>query len=143
MNLSKQVFYTIVAIFSFLTACKKDGVSTVPLNEQLSSSATPVTAPGTFISANNYTVTGTARVYRQDNKLVLSLDNFNSSSGPDLRVYLSKETTPVNFISLGKLKSVTGNQLYEIPGATDLNAFNNVIIHCQQFNRVFGYTTLK
>lgn len=143
MKINTQIFYVLVAALTFLSACTKDDISTTQLNEQLGSSATPVTAVGNFTSANNYTVTGTARIYRQDNKLILSLENFNSTSGPDLRVYLSKEIQPVNFISLGKLKSLSGNQLYDIPASTDLNVFSNVIIHCQQFNRVFGYTTLK
>lgn len=140
---TKHFLYIIVAAVTFLSACTKNDISNTQLDEQVGNSAVPVTAAGSFTSANGYSVTGMARIYRKDNRLILALENFNSSSGPDLRVYLAKETQPVNFVSLGKLKSVSGNQLYDIPASADITVFNNVLIHCQQFNRVFGYTTVK
>ena len=53
------------------------------------------------------------------------------------------ERLPVNFIDLGKLRSTAGNQLYEIKGAPDLSVYQCVLIHCQQYNHLFGSAELK
>ena len=141
--MKKLIHFLWVILWVVLSSCTKNATSSDQLNEQVGSSATPVTPAMAFTSANSYTVTGNVRVYQKDGKLVLALENFNSSNGPDLRVYLSKEMQPVNFIELGRLKSVQGNQLYYIPGTTDFGNYKFAVIHCQQFNRVFGYATIK
>ncbi|MBL0884267.1 MAG: DM13 domain-containing protein [Chitinophagaceae bacterium] len=140
----KKHFYFLGIVFLFvLNGCTKTGSSSEPINEMIGNSGTPVTSAMAFTSANSYTVTGNVRVYQKDGKLILALENFKSSNGPDLRVYLSKEMQPVNFIELGRLKSVQGNQLYDIPGNPDFNTYKFAIIHCQQFNRVFGFASIK
>lgn len=141
--MKKLIHFLWVILWVVLSSCTKNATSSDQLNEQVGSSATPVTPAMAFTSANSYTVTGNVRVYQKDGKLVLALENFNSSNGPDLRVYLSKEMQPVNFIELGRLKSVQGNQLYDIPATTDFGNYKFAVIHCQQFNRVFGYATIK
>lgn len=141
--MKKLIHFLWVILWVVLSSCTKNATSSDQLNEQVGSSATPVTSAMAFTSANLYTVTGNVRVYQKDGKLVLALENFNSSNGPDLRVYLSKEMQPVNFIELGRLKSVQGNQLYDIPGTPDFGNYKFAVIHCQQFNRVFGYATIK
>lgn len=140
----KKYFYFLgIFLVLLFSSCTKSGTSSEQINEQIGTSATPVTAAMAFASANGYTVTGNVRVYQKDGKLILALENFKSSNGPDLRVYLSKESQPVNFIELGKLKSVSGNQLYDISGTPDFNVYKFAIIHCQQFNRVFGFASVK
>jgi len=141
--MKKHIHLLWVILLVGLSSCTKTATSSDQLNEQVGSSATPVTSAMAFTSANSYTVTGNVRVYQKDGKLILALENFNSTNGPDLRVYLSKEMQPVNFIELGRLKSVQGNQLYDIPGTPDFGMYKFAVIHCQQFNRVFGYATIK
>ncbi len=141
--MKKHIHFLGVILWVVLSSCTKDATSSDQINEQVGSSATPVTSAMAFTSANSYTVTGNVRVYQKDGKLILALENFNSTNGPDLRVYISKEMQPVNFIELGRLKSVQGNQLYDIPGTPDFDIYKFAVIHCQQFNRVFGYATIK
>ncbi|MBW0164402.1 MAG: DM13 domain-containing protein [Sediminibacterium sp. Gen4] len=141
--MKKHIYLIAVIVVALFYSCTKSATSSDPLNEQVGSAATPVTSAMAFTSANSYTVTGNVRVYQKDGKLVLALENFKSTNGPDLRVYISKEMQPVNFIELGRLKSVQGNQLYDIPGNPDFNTYKFAVIHCQQFNRVFGFATIK
>lgn len=132
-----------IAFATLLIGCSKNGTAPVVLDEQVGNSGTPVTAASAFMSTSGQSVTGNARVYMKDNKLVLALENFSTTNGPDLHVYLSKEMYPVNFIDLGRLRATSGNQIYDIPGTPDLSNFKYVLIHCQQFNHLFGYTILK
>ena len=141
--MKKHIYFIGLIFLLVLNGCTKSGSSSEPINEMIGNSGTPVTSAMAFTSSNGYTVTGNVRIYQRDAKLILALENFKSTNGPDLRVYLSKEMQPVNFIELGRLKSVQGNQLYDIPGNPDLNVYKFAIIHCQQFNRVFGFATIK
>ena len=69
--------------------------------------------------------------------------NMDITNGPDLHVYVSKEKLPVNFIDLGKLKSIKGNQVYTIPGMPDFTAYKYALVHCQQYNHLFGSALLQ
>ncbi|HNF43870.1 MAG TPA: DM13 domain-containing protein, partial [Ferruginibacter sp.] len=66
-----------------------------------------------------------------------------SSNGPDLRVYLSREMLPVDFIDLGALKATGGNQVYEIPGTPDLSQYKYALVHCRRYNHLFGWALLQ
>lgn len=134
----------LMVVALLVTACTKNGTSTTVLNERVDTMiAMAITQPGIFMSTSGHSVKGTARVYQKDNQFFLSLENFSSTNGPDLHVYLSKEMLPQNFIDLGKLKSTTGNQVYDVPGMPNLNLYKYALIHCQQYNHLFGYTTIR
>ncbi len=137
---------TILSILGLLfTACNKNaGSSTNAINERVDTAAMIAknTAPGMFIS-NGQNVNGLAKVYSKDGKFTLALENFSTNNGPDLHVYLSKEIQPVNFIDLGKLKATSGNQIYEITGTPDFLQFKYALIHCQQYNHLFGSAELS
>ena len=98
---------------------------------------------GDFSNGPYGSVTGSAKIYLQQGKYVLALENIAISNGPDLHVYLSKEIQPINFIDLGKLKSTNGNQLYEVKNEPDFTSYKYALIHCQQYNHLFGSAELK
>ena len=73
-----------------------------------------------------------------DGSKILRLENFRSTNGPDLHVYLSTDKTASDFKDLGRLKGNIGNQNYQIPDDTDLSKYNNVLIWCKVFSVLFG-----
>jgi hypothetical protein len=114
------------------------------INETLNSDTTAVLKySGDFISGPYGTVTGSAKVYLKQGSYTVALENFNSSNGPDLKVYISREEMPVNFIRLDALRSVNGNQLYAVPGNPDFTVYKYVLIHCEQYNHLFGSALLQ
>jgi hypothetical protein len=90
-----------------------------------------------------HTVSGTAAIYSSAGKKVILLDPFSSQNGPDLRVYLSKDANASSYISMGKLKSTTGKQSYEVPGNPDVADYKYIMIWCEQFTVVFGRAELQ
>ena len=74
---------------------------------------------------------------------MLQLENVSISNGPDLHVYISKEVIPVNYIDLGRLQSISGNQVYQIPGDPDFTKYKYALIHCQRYNHLFGSAELR
>lgn len=89
------------------------------------------------------TVSGQARIYLKNGKYILALENFVTSNGPDLKVYLSKDKGPIEFIKLSDLKSTNGNQLYDIPAMPDFIEYKYALIHCERYNHLFGSALLQ
>jgi hypothetical protein len=85
---------------------------------------------------------GTAKVIAMDGRNVLRLEDFRSTNGPDLYVYLSTDKDASEYVSLGRLKANSGNQNYEIPDGADLSKYNTVLVWCQQFSVLFGSAKL-
>lgn len=99
---------------------------------------------GTFKSANNYTVNGTVLVIEENDRKYLVFQNFKSSSGPDLKVYISKESRPADHVSLGALKAVSGNFSYDIPDTISfIGGGTFVLVYCERYSRLFGYGELQ
>jgi hypothetical protein len=94
---------------------------------------------------------GTATIFQvAEGKRVLRLTNFETSNGPDVRVFLvaapdaSDNDTVKNagYIELGKLKGNVGDQNYDVPAGTDLNKYRAVTIWCNRFSVNFGTAPL-
>jgi hypothetical protein len=92
-------------------------------------------ARGAFRSGE-HTTRGTARVIRlPDGRRVLTLTDFTTSPGPDLRVRIGEA-------DLGALKGNRGDQQYALP--RDLQARNETVrIWCRAFSALFGSAQLK
>jgi len=139
--MNRSIIPFLLALFS-LISCVKENTPTIPLNDNVDTTAN-LKYSGTFMNGPYGRVSGMASIYRQNDSLILSLMNVSISNGPDLHVYLSKEVQPVNFIDLGKLQSTNGNQLYIISGMPDFTQYKYALIHCKQFNHLFGSAELQ
>ena len=73
---------------------------------------------------------------------VLTLTGFETSPGPDLRVYLSTDRDASDSEDLGGLKGNVGDQQYEIPAGLDLATHSTVVIWCRAFSVEFGSAEL-
>lgn len=116
----------------------EDTTPTAPVNDAFDETKATLLREGTWTGSGSYAVSGVAQIYDDNGKKILLLNNFSSSNGPDLRVYLSTTTGATSFVNLGKLKSTSGKQTYAIPDATDIAQFKFALIWCQQFSALFG-----
>ena len=139
--MKKIYLFAVLSLFIFGSyACKK--TSTDTLNQVVAATAV-LKFQGALSGAGSYTVSGQAKIFLENGRYSLALENFSSSNGPDLKVYLSQGATPTNFIKLGDLKSTNGNQVYDIAGSPDFTKYTHALIHCERFNAVFGRAELK
>jgi len=140
--------------------CKRFGVNfgTAPLMDgamagemPAATGAMPVTlGMGRFHTVAHETK-GVATIYEQPNgERVLRLTEFETSNGPDVRVYLIASTdamdnetvTRAGFIELGKLKGNVGDQNYTVPADVELSKYQAVTIWCKRFGVNFGTAAL-
>lgn len=103
-----------------------------------------MTYSGNFVGVgdNIHDAYGSVSVIPMNDANLLRLENFHSTNGPDLHVYLSTDKHATDFIDLGNLKANNGNQNYEIPHGTDLSKYYTVLIWCKQFSVLFGSAEL-
>jgi hypothetical protein len=103
-------------------------------------------AMGKFIGVNDgiHNAEGLAKVIPlNDASMILRLENFRATNGPDLYVYLASDSTASDFVNLGRLKGNIGNQNYDIPEGTDFSRYDSVLIWCQAFSVLFGSAKLE
>ncbi|HSD04393.1 MAG TPA: DM13 domain-containing protein [Nitrosopumilaceae archaeon] len=100
---------------------------------------------GTFVGVDAvHDAKGMAKIITlDDGSDVLRLEDFRSTNGPDLYVYLATDETASDFVNLGRLKANIGNQNYNIPEGTDLSKYDSVLVWCKQFSVLFGKAELS
>ncbi len=100
---------------------------------------------GTFVDGEkNYQTSGNIKTVPADDALYLRFEDFQTTNGPDLFVYLvepGKETA--DGIRLGTLKGNQGDQNYVLPKDVDLTKYSRVVIWCRAFDADFGTGDLK
>ena len=77
-------------------------------------------------------------------------DDFSTTPGPDLFIYLSTAADPTDgktikanaFVDAGKLNSPKGGQKFSLPANFETRKFKSVAIWCKQFGILFGAAAL-
>ena len=119
------------------------------VNEEMTTigEETPTTAyAGMYMGVNDgiHNAEGQAKVIKLgDGSNFLRLEDFRSTNGPDLYVYLSTDKGNSDFVNLGRLKGNIGDQNYKIPEGTDLSKYDTALIWCQAFSVLFGSAELR
>ena len=101
---------------------------------------------GDFMGVNDgiHNAEGKAKILTlSDGSQIIRLEDFRSTNGPDVHLYLSTDKPASDFIDLGRLKANNGNQNYQIPVNTDYNKYKYVLIWCQPFSVLFGSAQLS
>jgi Electron transfer DM13 len=115
-------------------------------HQQQGNSASVNIRTGSFIGAGDgfHNAEGLAKIIPLGNEsTILRLENFKSTNGPNVHVYLSTDKTASNFIDLGRLKANNGNQNYYIANGTDFAKYHTVLIWCKDFSVLFGSAELS
>jgi hypothetical protein len=110
-----------------------------------------VLVEGEFISLEHDTTGRAVVLGTEEGTRFLRFEDFETSNGPDLLVYLSsKEPAGTDdwhgydqdFVDLGPLKGNVGDQNYEIPGDVDMDRYSTAVVWCRRFEVGFAAATL-
>jgi hypothetical protein len=138
-----KIIMCFLIVGSFFACSKKQSQETPTQNDTVINPTAVLKYQGNFAATSGIVVSGGVKIYQQGNTYIAQLNPFNITSGPDLKVYLSKAATPSEFINLGALKSNTGEQNYAIPANVDFAQYKYMLIHCQQYNHLFAVTNFN
>lgn len=123
----------------------------LPQATTLASESAPAALLSGSFHSNAHETRGTATVYRLgDGTRVLRLTDFETSNGPDVRVYLvaaadvneNDTVKQAGFVDLGAMKGNIGDQNYDVPADVDLAEYRSVTIWCRRFSVNFGTAPL-
>ena len=141
-------------VTSSATAATSQSASKSPTATPSPTATAPlVLAQGSFISHEHQT-TGTATIIElADGSRILRLENLDTSTGPQVEVWLSDQ--PViegrdgwfvfkdgKHVNLGDIKANQGNQNYRIPDSVNLDDYSAVSLWCARFFVSFGAAEL-
>ena len=94
---------------------------------------------------------GTWTIYQEGDRTFVKLSaDFRTRNAPDLKIFLSPtEAKKANgrnatngSVLIAPLTSNAGEQVYEIPQSVDLASFKSILIHCQQFSKLWSAADL-
>ena len=127
----------------FIDKRVNEDIIIVPDASKDQDAAVTLLSQGSFVGADSlHQVKGTAKVVEKEGKRYVVLENFESTNGPDLKVYLAADAKATEFVSLGALKGNIGNQQYEFSKEVDLEKYKYVLIWCRAFSVLFGSAEL-
>jgi hypothetical protein len=118
--------------------------------------AAPLAAGEVVKSGSSWTkkaekINGGFEIARVGDALVVRLGHdFKTDKGPDLKVVLSPHTPKAasgdNALSgglkLGLLRSNKGYSEYRAPAGADLSSYRSLLIHCEQYSKLWGGAAL-
>lgn len=123
--------------------------------ESTNSEMTDTAADGTLHTGawtkKSFKSAGTWEIYSEDGKSFVKLSaDFRTRNAPDLKIFLSplaaSETTGKNAtdgaVLIAPLSSNSGEQVYEIPAGVDLASFKSILIHCEQYSKLWSAADL-
>ena len=130
---------------TMMKASKESNSSAEPM-----SPAAVALARGSFAGADSFHQgEGTVTVYRVGAELILRLEPFRVTNGPDLHVILTKHARPrsreevaAGYVEVAKLKGNLGSQNYTLPAGVRLEEYKAVVIYCKPFHVVFASAEL-
>lgn len=112
--------------------------------ENPNSNLSSIISQNTFFGADSFhQVNGDLVVLSSADVTYLRFENFESTNGPDLKVYLSNDLEAKDYVSFGDLKGNIGDQNYEIPENINLEDYKYVLIWCERFSVLFGHADLN
>ena len=119
--------------------------------------APPLLAQGKTLASGQWTkkgfdIEGSWSIVEDGGRRFVVLDDaFRTKSAPDLKIFLSSR--PAQEISsldatrgavrVGPLASNKGAQRLEIPAGVDLGSHPTLVLHCEQYSKLWGVATIR
>lgn len=104
--------------------------------------AGPTTLSMAEFKPQAHEVAGKALLVQVGDKKIIRFEDFDSTNGPDLRIYLSAGLNNKDYVDLGAIKATKGNINYVLPAGTDTAKYNKVLVWCRAFSVLFSYAEL-
>lgn len=140
--MAKQALQINARLFGFILLY----VSSIFLVINSSSSDASMDQAGSW-TQKKYSIKGDWNITTSDNQTVIRFgDKFKTKKGPDLKVFLSPKSIGTvtgknaadDAVLIAVLKSNKGAQEYVLPEGVDINDFESLLIHCEQYSVLWG-----
>lgn len=134
--------YLLVLLVFLTLSCEKEGELTHVRDNSVINQGAVLKYKGSFTPTSGINASGTVNVYLDNGIYKVEIENATISSGPDLKVYLSKSDTPNQFVNLGNFAG-NGTSVYIVPSKTEIVNYSYILIHCQQYDHLYAVAKLN
>lgn len=135
----KKLFCIALALLAL--SCEKEGELTKAGKTVVVNNGSVLVFTGNLAPTSGISATGKIKLFDDKGSYKLRLEDVSITSGPDLKVYLSKTDTPTTFVNLGNFTG-NGTSTYAIPNGLSFSEYQYVLIHCQQHNHLYATAKL-
>ena len=99
----------------------------------------------------SFKAAGEWTIYSENGKTYVKLSSdFRTRNAPDLKIFLSpraaSQTNGKNAtdgsVLISQLSSNSGEQVYEIPASVNLADYRSILIHCEQYSKLWSAANL-
>ena len=88
---------------------------------------------------------------RADGNYLVISDDFKTRSAPDLKFFLSKNSFDAingknatdGAVLISQLSSSKGGQSYKIPSNINVEDYQSLVLHCEQYSKLWASTPIK
>lgn len=100
----------------------------------------------------SFKVSGEWTIYTENGATYVKLSSdFRTRNAPDLKIFLSPlsaaeangRNATDGSVLIAPLTSNRGEQVYEIPASVDLSDYQSILIHCEQFSKLWSAADLS
>ncbi len=128
----------ILGLVFLLAGCKSNTLKELTEEFEISSSSNVLST--TNLVDGTHPTRGTAKMLQTESGVKLVFENFFTTNGPDLRVYLTKTNQRTSdFIEIGPLKALSGTFSYDVPSTINIAEYSHVQVYCVRFPQVTGW----
>jgi hypothetical protein len=97
---------------------------------------------GSFVS-NGHPTSGSVKITERDGVRTLVFENFSTTTGPELKVYIANDRNNNSFYDLGPLTALSGTFNYPVDKEINLKEYKFVLIWCKKYQVLIGNAELK
>lgn len=117
---------------------------TKEVHDEVPESAAMSSGTAKVVDTPAHPASGDVRLIEEaDGTRYVRYENYTTLNGPDLFVYLSKDTEASDVINLGRVRGTEGNISYRIPDGVNLAEYPYVLTWCRAFGVLFNYADLS
>ena len=97
-----------------------------------------------------HSVSGTWKIVENDGKRKLVVSGLKTKRGPDLKLFLSPQTSGAvtgktatkGAHQVAALKTANGSSEYPLPSSVDLSRYRSLLLHCEKYSKLWGSASL-
>ena len=105
-----------------------------------------------FTSWGSDSISGDWKVIQANGKTYIELaDNFKAKQGPDVKVFLSPlaasnvtgDNATDGSVFVTQISVFKGKSRIELPAGTQLSDYQSLVVHCEEFSKLWGTSPLS
>jgi Electron transfer DM13 len=147
---TQAVFFSAIAATTISISPFAASVAAQPAADIATMQEASTLSTGTWIK-KSVKSSGTWTIYTENSKTFVKLSSdFKTRKAPDLKLFLSPLSAAAangknaahGSVLIASLTSNSGEQIYEIPGSINLADFKSILIHCEQYSKLWSAADL-